>query len=96
MTGWPDDTKRSFLEMQFGLQEYQYTTNYPEAAFEIVEVDGMAAGRLYVDRTTAKIHIIDICLLSAFRIRGIGGRILTNILREGQGKRFTGYVTCRA
>lgn len=86
ITGWPDDTKQSFLDMQFRLQEHQYTTNYPEATFEIVEVGGVAAGRLYIDRTTAKIHIIDICLLSAFRNRGIGGKILTDILREGQEK----------
>jgi RimJ/RimL family protein N-acetyltransferase len=41
-------------------------------------------GRLYVDRRTDEMRIIDIALLTEYRRQGIGSRLLREILAEGQ------------
>ncbi len=45
-------------------------------------VDGRPAGRLYVDRTAARIQIVDIALLPEHRDAGVGGRLLRQLLAE--------------
>ena len=86
VTGWDETRVEAFLRMQFGLQHTQYLQNYPGAAFDIVSIDGMPAGRLYVDRTEDGIRIIDIALLPEFRGRGIGGRIMRGLVGEADAK----------
>jgi len=86
VTGWSESQVEAFLRMQFELQHTQYLQNYPGASFDIVSIDGMPAGRLYVERTDDGIRIIDIALLPKFRGRGIGGRILRGLVREADEK----------
>jgi ribosomal protein S18 acetylase RimI-like enzyme len=86
VTGWDESRVEAFLRMQFGLQHTQYLQNYPGASFDIVIIDGMSAGRLYVDRAEDGIRIIDIALLPEFRGRGIGGRIMRGLVGEADAK----------
>jgi len=87
-TGWSEGQTEAFLRMQFRLQHTQYTQNYPGASFDIVLVDGISAGRLYVNRTENRMRIIDIALLPEFRGRGIGGRIMRELIDEADAKRL--------
>lgn len=80
ITGWTEQLKADFCRMQFDAQSADYTANYPEASFQIIEQDGWPIGRLYVDRSPKEIRIVDITLLPEFRGSGIG----TNLLRELQ------------
>ena len=48
----------------------------------MIEVDGEAAGRLYVHRGTDDIRIMDIALAPAFRGRGIGTGLLRELMAE--------------
>jgi ribosomal protein S18 acetylase RimI-like enzyme len=79
---WPDDAKNAFLEQQFAAQDAHYRANYPGASFDVVEVDGEAAGRLYVFRGADEIRIMDIALAPGFRGRGIGTRLLRELMEE--------------
>jgi ribosomal protein S18 acetylase RimI-like enzyme len=81
-TGWPDEVKAQFLGMQFQAQDRYYRQVYPDASFDLVEVSGEPAGRLYVNRAPDEIRIIDIALLPAFRGRGLGSAILRAVLDE--------------
>ena len=47
-------------------------------------VAGELAGRLYVHRREREIRIMDIALLPEFRGRGIGTKLLNEILMEGE------------
>lgn len=79
---WTQEQKDAFLEMQFRAQHADYQRNYPDAAYDVIECDGVAAGRLYVHRLPAEIRVIDIAMLPDFRGNGIGTQLLSELIRE--------------
>lgn len=91
---WSDEQKLQFCSMQFAAQAADYQQNYPGASFSVVEQAGVGIGRLYVDRRSDEIHLIDIALLPAYRGSGIGTRLLQGFQQEARatGKKLTIYV----
>ena len=77
---WTDEEKAAFVGMQFSAQARYYEQAYAGASFEVIEVDGTPAGRLYLAVGPLEIRIVDITLLPEHRGRGIGGGLLRNIL----------------
>jgi len=88
---WTSEQKLQFLAFQFQSQDEHYRQMFPSASFDVIDVDGVPAGRLYVNRTEGTIHVIDIALLPAARGRGIGRTILRGLCAEAeaQGARVT-------
>jgi GNAT superfamily N-acetyltransferase len=91
---WSDEEKAAFLRMQFDAQHRHYQEHYRDAAFDIVLVDGQAAGRLYVARGREEFRIVDIALLPPWRNRGIGARVIGALQQEATdaGVRITIHV----
>jgi ribosomal protein S18 acetylase RimI-like enzyme len=91
---WSADEKRAFLLMQFQAQHGFYVKHFAEAHFDIIEEGGRPLGRLYVDRRTDEIRVIDIALLPEHRRKGIGGGLLRGLLDEAAagGKSVTIHV----
>jgi len=81
---WSPQQKNDFLAMQFRAQSIHYDEYYPDALLGIIECGGEAIGRLYVDRREREIEIIDIALVPSMRGRGIGKRLLVELLDEGR------------
>lgn len=81
---WTAAQKEQFLRQQFRAQDLSYRTNYPGAEFWIIVVDGVDAGRLYLQRLEKEIRVIDIALLPSFRRHGIGSILLQQVLAEGE------------
>ncbi len=81
---WSDSEKQVFLEQQFAYQHEYYTKNFTGASFRLILLDGEPAGRLYLDRREDEIRLIDIALLPQHRGRGIGGRLMGDVLEEGR------------
>ena len=79
---WEEGAREAFLEHQFIAQDHHYRANYPGATFDVIEVDGEPAGRLYVHRGDDEIRIMDIALAPAFRGRGIGTALLRDLMEE--------------
>jgi ribosomal protein S18 acetylase RimI-like enzyme len=79
---WDDAGKEAFLRMQFTAQDGYYHEQMPDASYQVVLVDGLAAGRLYVDRRADEIHVIDIALLPEHRGQGLGTALLRELLDE--------------
>ncbi|TWH48797.1 GNAT family N-acetyltransferase [Sporomusa sp. KB1] len=96
VTGWNEADIENFLRMQFNLQHTYYRQTYPQAAFDIILIDGIPAGRLYIDRQQDKMVVIDIALLPEFRRRGAGGRIMRNLVEEvdKEGLLMSLHVEC--
>jgi len=81
---WNDEQKGQFLDQQFGAQKSHYEEYYPQCEFLVIETDGKAIGRLYVDRQPEEIEIVDIALLPEYRGGGLGRILLEEILAEGR------------
>jgi ribosomal protein S18 acetylase RimI-like enzyme len=93
-TNWSDDQKAMFCRMQFAAQTADYQTNYPDASFQIIERNGVAAGRLLVMRSDDAVHVIDLALLPEHRGVGVGTKLLKELQEEARaaGKKLSIYV----
>lgn len=83
MVPWDAATKDAFVAQQFTAQDRSWAAQRPATVREVVLVDGAPAGRLYVDRTSEEIRVVDITLLPEHRGAGVGEALLTPILDEG-------------
>jgi ribosomal protein S18 acetylase RimI-like enzyme len=81
---WSEQEKAAFLRMQFDAQTAYWDEQYPDAERSIVETDGVAAGRFYVQRSPKEIRLVDIALLPGFRRRGVGTALLERLFAEGR------------
>ncbi len=73
---WTEEQKQGFLAYQFQLQRHHYRTYFADTAFDVLEQNGVPAGRLYLQGRQTQLHIIDIALLPQWRRRGVGTAIL--------------------
>jgi len=83
-TGWSEEQKASFLRQQFEAQSRYYREHYAGAEFSVILSDGRPAGRLYVARWPGEIRIVDIALLPERRNRGIGTKLLEDLIAESE------------
>jgi len=81
---WPESQKSAFLDMQFEAQHRYYHEQFPTAEFLVVEREGSAVGRIYVDRRTDELRLVDIALIPEVRKQGLGEALLLDLLEEGQ------------
>lgn len=81
-TDWAAEQREAFLRQQFEAQHAWYRESYTGASWDVVEVDGVPAGRLYVARWPNEVRIVDISLLPEHRGRGLGSALLTAVFAE--------------
>jgi ribosomal protein S18 acetylase RimI-like enzyme len=91
---WTVEQKEAFLRQQFDAQDIDYRRNYKTASFDVIELAGDSVGRLFVDRGTDEIRIVDIALLPEHRGSGIGTALIRALLDEAAalGKRLSVHV----
>lgn len=82
LVDWTDEQRDAFVRMQFDAQDSQYRQHNPAGTFDVIEVDGRRAGRLYVDRRPTDVRIVDIALLPEFRGRGLGSALIRAVIDE--------------
>lgn len=76
---WSIDEKHAFLDQQFDMQHRYYVAVFPKADFLIIENKGLAIGRLYIDSSQNRWHIIDIGFLPEWRNQKLGQTLLREI-----------------
>ena len=81
---WTDAEKDAFLRQQFEAQDLHYRTYYPTSESLVILDRGQPVGRLYVDRTTEEIRVMDIALLPQHRGRGIGRELIGALQAEAE------------
>jgi len=79
---WPEGQREAFVRMQFDAQDAEYRRRNPHGTFDVIEVDSLPAGRLYVDRRPGEIRIVDIALRPEFRGSGVGAALITSLMDE--------------
>ena len=82
---WDAATKEAFLRMQFSAQDSYYHAHFAQASYDLIMGGDQVLGRLYLDRAEAAWNVIDIALLPEHRGKGIGSRLLTDLLTEASG-----------
>jgi ribosomal protein S18 acetylase RimI-like enzyme len=81
-TGWKTPQQRHFFRMQALTQEQHFARHYEYLDRRTICINGFSAGRLLVDRTPTGFTIVDFGLLPSFRGRGIGSRLIRDLLDE--------------
>jgi ribosomal protein S18 acetylase RimI-like enzyme len=74
--GWQEEQLEAFLRMQYQAQKKSYLLQYSSAAYEIVLLNDVRIGRIITCMTDLTIDIVDISLLSEYRNRGIGTKMI--------------------
>ena len=64
------------------MQRAHYRRHYAGAAFLIVERESRPIGRLYVHYAPADVRVLDIALVPDARGKGIGRRLLEDVIAE--------------
>jgi GNAT superfamily N-acetyltransferase len=83
---WSPEQQDAFLAMQFAAQKQHYAALYPGASHDIICVDNLPAGRLYLARTAEAFHVVDITLLPQYRNQGIGSFLLRRTMQQAAMK----------
>ena len=78
--GLPEPKKDILLRMQFHAQKSGYEQGYPDTEQMIVVADGRSVGAIIVQRSSVIWRLVDISLLAAYRNRGIGTRLIRDLL----------------
>lgn len=86
LVDWDDIQKEEFLQMQFQAQQTHYQATFPAAEHQIILLDGRSIGRIYVDRPSDEIRLLDIILLPEHRNLGIGTTFLHQLQHEAANK----------
>lgn len=91
---WTAEQKDAFVRQQFEAQHAWYTEHYVGADFQVILVNGVPAGRLYVHRREREIRLMDITLLPEHRGSGLGSSLLSDLMAESEaaGKPLTIHV----
>src|SRR3984957_21201870 len=84
VTHWSDAQKIAFLGSKFDAQRSYYLVHYANAAFDVLEAQGVPAGRLYLDRQADTLLVVDIALLPQWCGRGIGTALLEAMFAEAR------------
>ncbi len=84
LTPWSDEERQQFLDMHFTAQSVDYRNRFPESVHSIILVDGVAHGRMWIDRGDVEIRLLDIALLPERRNQGTGRILLERLIAEAQ------------
>jgi GNAT superfamily N-acetyltransferase len=79
---WDEGQKDAFIRWQFEMQKREYDTRYPAARYEVILVDNVPAGRIWVGTDDTQIRLLDIALLTEFQNRGVGTQLLQQLMDE--------------
>ena len=79
---WDDAQKDAFIRWQFERQDEEYNQRYPNARYEVILVDGVPAGRIWVGVDEKQIRLLDIAILRQFQNRGVGTYLLNQLKDE--------------
>lgn len=91
---WDQAQKQAFLRAQFEARQRWYDEHFAGASNDVVLRDGVPCGRLHVYRGESEIRVVEIALLPEHRAAGLGTRLLSELLLEGEaaGKQVTIHV----
>lgn len=79
MSGFPP----LFVKAQAEAQRAHYRRVYPASNSLVIRAGGNRAGRLWIDRTPERIHLVDIAVLPVWQGKGLGTAVIRGLQAEG-------------
>jgi ribosomal protein S18 acetylase RimI-like enzyme len=79
---WEEGQKEAFVRWQFERQDEEYRQRFPDARYDVILVDGVPAGRIWIGSDDKQIRLLDIALLPEFQNRGVGTYLLRQLMAE--------------
>lgn len=70
------------IAMQQQMQVAGYRSSYPDAAYEVLELDGVPVGRLVTAAVEGAVRVVDIAVMPQARGRGVAGGALRRLQRQ--------------
>lgn len=91
---WDESARQDFIEQQFDARERSWHATFPDAVYDIVEVNSEPVSALATVAPAGCLHVLDIAILTPHRGRGIGTTLLSRILDEADqcGRAVTLHV----
>lgn len=74
----------ALMRMQYAARKMSYEGNYPESKHDVVVVDGVDAGQLWVNRDDTQLRVIDISIAGAFQNQGIGAALMRDLILQAR------------
>lgn len=81
---WAPGMLDAFLRQQFHAQQTHYRSYFPSGEHELVLRGDRPIGRIYLERSDEKLHLLDIALLPDERGRGVGSALMHELIAEAQ------------
>lgn len=88
LLAWDPAMQAAFLDVQYRARVHSYRTSFPHSSSCVVLVDGEPAGALWTDVSAARVTLVDIAILPAFRGSGIGSSLLRGVADEADRRRL--------
>lgn len=82
--GWEKNQIVQFLEMQFLCQQRSYEIQYPNLQTIVIDYQSTKVGRLLLVELDGKFIIVDITILPSYQNKGIGTKIISNLLEKAR------------
>ncbi|MEP6900142.1 MAG: GNAT family N-acetyltransferase [Actinomycetota bacterium] len=86
LVSWDNAEKHTFLLHQFHAQQQHYFSKYPNASYQIIKLNDISIGRLYVAEVEDEIKILDLTILAEYRGQTFGTQLIKEILAEAGKK----------
>ena len=82
--GFPMAQRAGFCRMQFEAQQHHYRLYFARAQDQIVLLNELMIGRVFVARAPDEIFLVDIALMPDYRGLGIGSQFLSRLIAESR------------
>ena len=79
---WDQSQKEAFIRWQYEMQKQEYDARYPDARYDVILVDDVPAGRVWVGADDTQIRLLDIAVIPEFQNRGVGTHLLRQLMDE--------------
>jgi GNAT superfamily N-acetyltransferase len=79
---WEEGQKDAFIRWQFEMQQKEYQTRFPDARYDVILVDDVPAGRIWIGVDDKQIRLLDIAVMAQFQNRGVGTTLLQRLMDE--------------
>lgn len=73
------------IAMQHRMQVAGYRNDYPDAQYQVLELDGAAVGRLVTAAVDGAVRVVDIAVMPQARGQGVAGEALRRLQAQAVG-----------